>query len=472
MTLTLRARLTAVYAAAFGAVLAMGGTVTYHVLAYQLDADVTATLQSLTTGLHGYLRFREGLPTIEYDTRDGAEAAFVQEATRYFQVFDGATGQRLARSDAIRPLGLDFTAGEVETFVRTPVIRDFYTERGRIRLSNSVLRPSPGHVYLLQVGVSLAPMDRTLGRFLVLLLMALPAGVLGALAIGRLTLRVALRPLADVAAAAGTIEVGDLARRLPVRGAGDEPDAVATAFNHTLARLESSIAEMRQFSAALAHELRTPLAALRGDIEQALVDIESGRDIRTRLVSQLEEIEKLRRLIARILTLARAEGGQIPMHVTRVDLASLAASIVDQLQVMAQAGQVTLDTRSEGEAGVTGDPEWLKRLLLILVDNALAFTPPGGHITVVVTRAGARVTLAVHDTGVGITAEALPHVFNRFYRHGDSRPPRGDSAGLGLTLARWIVGQHHGRIGVTSTPGAGSVFTVSLPAASPDVNAV
>jgi heavy metal sensor kinase len=461
--LTLRSRLTAVYTAVFGVLIVTMTAVSYEVLAYQLDADVTANLSSLTSGLHGYLQFETGTPTVEFDPSDPAEAAFVSEAVRYYQVFDATSGQLVAQSDGLRPFGLDLTPAEVRELRSRPRTFDVQTDYGRLRLSNSVLAPSPGQLYLLQVGVSLDPMDQTLRRFLVLMLVSVPAGLIAAFVVGRAMARVALRPLTELAGATRAIGIANLPQRLPVRGAGDELDAVATAFNDTLARLEESIGEMRQFSAALAHELRTPLTALRGGIELTMIDAPAGEELRRRFVSQLEEIDKLKHFIDQILVLARAEAGEIPLQMAAVDLRELAIALVDQLEPVAEAKGVTLRTGRTDDVMISGDGAWIKRLILNLLDNAIKFTSSGGRVVVEVAREGAWARLAVHDTGIGITAGAQEKIFERFFRADPARSPEVDGVGLGLSLARWIVERHHGRIAVESRPGEGSTFTIHLP---------
>src|SRR5205807_2409772 len=214
-------------------------------------------------------------------------------------------------SDALTPLGLTFTPAEVKSFHDQPRLHDIDTDYGRIRLSNSVITEGP-ESYLLQVGISLAGIDSTLSRFLVLLLWGVPAGLAAAMIAGRWLARVALAPLTRLATAARTVDVTNPRQRLPVRGAHDELDAVAQAFNETLARVENVLGEMRQFSTALAHELRTPIAALRGEIELAAMKTHDEA-YRRSAVSQLEELDKLKRLIDQLLTLARAESGQIPL---------------------------------------------------------------------------------------------------------------------------------------------------------------
>jgi heavy metal sensor kinase len=466
VTLTLRSRLTLLYTALFGALLVLIGAVSYRVLAYQLDADASANLIELTSGLHGYVRFAGDVPAAVFDQTDPAQAAFVEEATRYYQIFNARTGDLLVQSDALRPLGLEFTPEEVRQFRERPVTLDLDTDYGRVRLSNSVLTPATGQTYLLQVGVSLAPIDAALKRFLVLLVVTVPAGLVVTFVIGRWMAGVALRPLTELADATRTIDIAELRRRVPIRGARDELDAVSTAFNDTLARLEHAVGEMRQFSTALAHELRTPLAALRGDVELAMREPAGSAEVNRRFTSQLEEIDKLKRLIEQVLTLARAEAGEIKLEPAAVDLGRLAASLVDQLEAVAHAKGVALASEpAPVPVVVRGDPNWLERLLLNLLDNAIKFTPPDGTIAVRVSLDGGLARLDVRDTGIGIAPELQPRIFERFFRADPARSSGTEGVGLGLSLGRWIVDRHRGRIEVHSHPGQGSTFTVFLPLA-------
>jgi heavy metal sensor kinase len=277
----------------------------------------------------------------------------------------------------------------------------------------------------------------------------------------------ALAPLARLAAASHTIEVTDLGRRLPVRGAGDELDEVAKAFNDTLGRLEHAVGDMKQFSTALAHELRTPLAALRGETELALMEARSPEEYRRSLGSQLEELDRLARLINQLLTLARAEAGEIPVARAPVDLAALAASVVQSIEPVSRARGIALTCGGAERALVAGDAGWLERLLINLLDNAIKFTAAGGEIVVAVTSGAHSVVLTVRDTGSGISAEALPHIFDRFYQSDPSRSSPAGGVGLGLSLVRWIVQRHGATIDVASAAGEGTTFTVRWAADAP-----
>jgi two-component system, OmpR family, sensor kinase len=461
---TLRTRLTLSYAAVLVLFLAVLAVAYYQLFARQLDVDATAELEEMTRGVHGYLRFPEGTPALAYDRNDPDQVAFVQDATRYYQVFEVDTGRLLVQSEALEPLGLHYTPGEVRAFVAHPVVSDIQTDQRKIRLSNSVISPASGGSYLLQVGVPLDARDAALRRLVALLTWSLPVGLIAVLGVGRWMAGRALAPVAALAATARSIGVDDLHRRLPERGAGDELDAVAGAFNDVVARLERAVAEMKQFSAAMAHEIRTPLAAIRADMELSLTARRSPEEERLATVGRLEDVDKLTRLLAQLLTLARAEAGELTVARDVVELEPLVQSIVEALEGVAQAKGVSLTCDCTGDVAIVGDRGWMERLLLNLVDNAITFTCRGGWIAVVVTREEGMARVVVRDSGIGIEAEALPHVFDRFYRADAARSLSSDGAGLGLSLVKWIADRHGAAIAVESTPGHGSAFTLTMTA--------
>ena len=463
MTLTLRARLAVIATIVSGLLLGGLSVVSYNVLARWLDEDVTTRLTELTDGLHGYLRFDGDAPTVEYNMNDSDQASFVHEATRYYQVYDSATGRLLVQSPDIAPLGLSLTRGEIVLLLATSQPSDITTPYGRLRIVNSPIAGPGGRTYLLQVGVSLRALDASLSRYRDLLLVLTPLSLLLAAAGAWWLSGFALAPLTRAAFAARDIDIATLGRRLPTRGVKDELEDMTLAFNETLGRLERSIGEMRQFSTALAHELRTPLAALRGEIELALRATRDV-DLQQSLASQIEDIDRLTRLIEHVLTLARAESGQIPLSFGAVDLGELASSLVETLEPVANARTIAL--RCEPASGVValGDAGWLERLVLNLIDNAMKFTREGGCVIVRVSRHGERACLEVADTGIGMTPDVAAHVFERFYQADPSRSSPSGGAGLGLSLVKWIVDRHHGTVSVESTPEKGSTFRVALPA--------
>jgi heavy metal sensor kinase len=462
VTLTLRARLAVIATTMSGLLLGGLSIVSYNVLASWLDDDVRARLTGLSEGLHGYLRLDGDVPRVEYNVNDTDQASFVHEATRYYQIYDAESGRLLVESPEIAPLGLSLTPGEIAQLRSGAAPADITTPYGRLKIVTSAVAGSAGRPYVLQVGVSLNSMDTALSRYRDLLLLLMPLALLTTAAAAWWLAGFALAPLTRVAIAAGDIEVTTLERRLPTRHVDDELEQVTRAFNETLGRLERSIGEMRQFSTALAHELRTPLAALRGEIELAL-RASRNPDVQQALASQIEEVDRLTRLIDHVLTLARAESGEIPLRFGAVDLGALAVSLVDQLEPVATARAVQLQCDSVPAVVARGDAGWLERLLINLLDNAIKFTPGGGRVMVHVSRDRDYARLAVVDTGIGMTPDVSAQVFERFYQADPSRSSSAGGAGLGLSLVKWIVDRHHGHITVDSRPHQGSTFTVKLP---------
>ena len=465
---SLRTDLTLSFAGVLVLLLAALGIAYYHVFARQLDLDASDELAEITRGVLGFLRFQDGQPVLAYDRDDPDQVAFVQDATRYYQVYDGISGQLLVQSATLEPLGLHYTPGEVHGFLEHSTETDVTTDQRAIRFSNSVVTPSAGETYLVQVGVSLDGRDAARRRFMTLLIWSLPVGLMAVLAVGRWMAGRALTPLARLAAVARTISVTGLHRRVPVRGVDDELDAVAVAFNGVVAHLERAVGDMRQFSAAMAHEIRTPLAAIRAGMELSLSERRSTEDQRRAVVSQLEEVDKLTRLLNQLLMLARAEAGELTVAHGPVQLADVCRSVVESLEPVALSKDVALTCQCGEPVTIVGDAGWMERLVLNLVDNALKFTGAGGAVDVCVTREGRTAGLAVRDSGVGIPADALPRVFERFYRVDSARSPSHEGAGLGLSLVKWIVDCHAGTIAIASSPGHGSTVTVRLPIAPPD----
>ena len=460
--LPLRTTLSLAYTAALAVVLTALGFGYHSALVRQFDVEATAGLDEKARGLHGYLRFSNGSAELAYDQSDPEEVAFIRDATLYYQVFDADSGRLLTQSPGMESLGLHYTAAEIAELKSRSAPADVQTDRGRLRISSTVIAPDSGGSYLVQVGDLLDSEDRTLAGFDRLLWWRILGGLAAAAIAGRWLAGRALTPLAQLATSTKTIGITNLHDRLSVRGAGDEFDQVANAFNAALDRVEQSVGEMRQFSAALAHELRTPIAILRGEAELELAHPLSGDDRRERLVSQVDEYDRLTRLINQILTLARAESGEITLSMEPVGLSGLASKVAEEIEAVAGARNITLTCDVEPNVTVAADAGWLERLLLILLDNAIKYTPDNGRVSVRVSRAGAHALLTVSDTGVGIPPEVLPRLFDRFYRAESARSRHTSGAGLGLALAKWIADRHGATIEVSSTPGAGSAFIVRI----------
>lgn len=461
---TLRTKLTLFYSITVSVLLTGFALIYYRVLSVGLDRDLTQEVMDRTSGLRGYLRFDEGRPVFNYDPNDPDEVSFINTATRYYQVYEVRTGTLLSESDEIRASGVQYAPADVVRYAQAaPAFMDVHTDQGQLRLRNEVV-PVDGDPYLLVVGASMQPVQDTLDSFLEALAWLIPSGVLLAALASWFMAGKALQPVAALGKAAGEIAVSHLDRRLPVRGTNDELDQLAKQFNETLARLEKAVSEMKQFTASISHELRTPLAVLRGEAEVALMQSSSNEQYRRVLGSQLEEFEKLARMINQLLTLARAESGEVEIEKEPVNISAMVQSVAEELEPVAASKNVKLTWNCEENVTVNGDSGWIERIVLNLADNAIKFTRPTGHVSISISHDTDNAILEVRDDGVGIAPDALPHIFERFYRADPARSNRADGAGLGLSLVKWAVDQHRGSVDVESNPGSGSTFLVRFPA--------
>jgi heavy metal sensor kinase len=461
--LGLRARLTLIFSLVFGGILVLIFGSCYRILQFRLDENLRQELRERAAGLRGYIRFPDAKPQFEYDSNDPDEAFFVESSTRYYQIWDAATGGLVDQSHELDLLDLDANPEYESALTAHRPFSDAEAGSVKLRFYNEIISAPDGKEYLLQIGARRDFMDETLRQLLLIAIFVIPAGLAAAALASRWMAGRALQPINLLSETAKEIGISGLDRRLPIRGTGDEIDRLSNTFNSMFARLAKSIEDMKQFTASISHELRTPLTALRGETEVMLLQPHSDEEYRRVFASHLEEYDRLSRMINRLLILARAEAGDIRMHPESFDLAELAQYLVEQLKCVASSKEVSLSIESRESIIIKADRDWLETAILNLLDNAIKYTPAGGHVSVRVTHSGLDRRLEIRDTGIGISAEALPHIFERFYRAEPSHNDRNEGAGLGLNLVQWIVEQHHGRIEVKSEPNTGSCFTVWLP---------
>jgi signal transduction histidine kinase len=223
---------------------------------------------------------------------------------------------------------------------------------------------------------------------------------------------------------------------------------------------------MRSFTADASHELRTPLTALRSVGEVGLRGKREPAAYREIIGSMLEEVDRLSRLVDRLLTLSRADNREFQLAIDTVSLGALAQEVADQMDVLAEEKGQTITVERKGDPRWTGDPLVLRQALLNLVDNAIKYTPEGGRISIRVSESGPEACIDVCDTGPGIPRELQSRIFDRFYRVDTSRSRNTEGAGLGLSIAKWAVEVNKGRLILAETGvGAGSVFRITLPRA-------
>ena len=275
--------------------------------------------------------------------------------------------------------------------------------------------------------------------------------------------RRALDPVDQITRAAQDINANNLTKRLYVPQSRDELQRLSQTLNSMLGRLEASFDRITQFTADASHELRTPLALMRTTTEVSLRTSRTVEDYREAQEDVLVELEKTSSLVEKLMLLARADAGVETLQHTPVNLAQCLREACEDGKILAEAKQLTFAEVIDSEMFVEGDSHALHRVFLILIDNAVKYTPPGGSVTVTLTGRNGSAITEFRDTGIGISNDDLPHIFDRFYRADKARSREFGGVGLGLSIARWVAEGHRGSIEVQSTPGSGSVFTVRLP---------
>ena len=461
--LSIRTRLTLWYGALLLAILAGMGVLSYRVLAWSLVRDVDVSIRAVAEVIRatGQARTSFLINPAPEELREILGSRFLDT---FFQLLDpeGEPGRRSLRLSGPLPLSADARRNAArgrETF-ETVVL----PPEEHVRLVTLPVRREGRPAGLVQVGMTLTAVDAALFRYLQILLALFPIGLALAVAGGAWIARRALAPVRAMARQAREITAENLTRRVPRRGAEDELDYLADTLNVVLARLEAAFAELRRLTADAAHELRTPLTALKGGLEVALRHPRSAEAYERTLRGSLDEVNWLIRLAEDLLLLSRATAGA-GLARARVELEPLLLDGLDVGLRLADGTGVMVGAGAVEPAAVLGDATALRRLLLILVENAVKYTPEGGLVELSLTRAGDEVCLAVRDTGIGIDRADAARVFEPFVRLDDARSRETGGAGLGLAIARSIAVAHGGRITLDGAPKEGSVFTVHLPAA-------
>ncbi len=459
--MSLRARLTLFYTVVLGVVLVLFGLAVYGLVSVVQLRQVDATLERTARDLILVTRIN--------DEGDFVLSERVSlDSSVIIQIWD--TSNRLVGlTPSVEPDSPFRQPLDSANFSSTvPVYNSVTIGSVHFRVLTVPLHSGDTPIGVLQSGTSLTIIDGLRNEIVGYLIVLSVIGIILAGMFGLMTGRRALTPLAAVTDTALQItRADDLSRRIPTRGiVDDEVGKLITAFNDTLGRLEKLFATQRRFVADIGHELRTPLTVIRGNIDLMR---RMGIEDQQSLHSIELEVDRLARLVEDLLILAQAESGKLPMDRRRVELDTLLLEVFSQSHVLA-ADRVKLEIEKIDQVLVCGDRDRLKQVVLNLVANAIKYTAEGGKVTVSLSKQNGQGVFSVKDTGMGIPAEDLPHVFERFYRGDKSRSRSKDGAGfgLGLSIAYWIVRNHGGEINVESKLNRGSTFTVHLPLADQD----
>jgi heavy metal sensor kinase len=320
-----------------------------------------------------------------------------------------------------------------------------------------------GQAYTIQVAAPLSEFNEALERFRLMLWLSTPVLLIGAGLGGYLISRRALKPVDQITTAAESISFNNLSGRLEVPKTTDELQRLSETLNRMLARLDTSVQRMSQLTADASHELRAPVSLIRTTAELALQGGRSTSEYREDMVQILAEAERTTRLIDSLLLLARADAGEGGLQHEPINVATSLREAIGQGRSFAAEKTVELTADLHSSPVVRGDGEALRRLFFILIDNAVKYTPEGGAVNLRLEAGREDAIVKVTDSGIGIAESDLPHVFDRFWRADKVRSRGMGGAGLGLSIARWIVDQHQGSIEVESQLGKGSTFTIRIP---------
>lgn len=453
--LSIRLKLTAWYIAILLASLSIFGIAAFLTMKKGIDRTVDENLEEEAASAEELMgRVIQEEPTrLADELREHAELRAEED---FSQVCD-QNGNWIYRSRLMFKYNVPMPA--------SPYRSAYDFQAGRLPLRIRVEQMSAGgSQYRIQVA---APMDdfyEALDRFKWVVLLLSPLLIVLASAGGYWLSRRALTPVDQITRAAQEINSSNLSKRLNVPRSGDELQRLSETLNGMLERLEDSFNRITQFTADASHELRTPLALMRTTTEVSLRTAETVSDYRQAQKDVLEELEKTSSLVEKLMLLARADAGVETLQRGSVNLANSIKEACDDGQVLAQAKQLTFQENiSNSTMIVDGDSHALHRLFLILIDNAVKYTPSGGSITVSLNRNGQSAVAEVSDNGIGIADQDLPHIFDRFYRADKARSREFGGVGLGLSIARWVAEAHGGSIEVQSSTGSGSIFRVRIP---------
>lgn len=452
--MTLRLRLALWYGALLAIVLAAALTVTFAIHAATHEADVDNSLRTSWEHAVAEVGGPLGMPMAMPMMATLSAPAEAASAPTALWILDQG-GAVMTKTGAVGdPLLTAIAPAQV-----ADGLRDVTLAGGRVRAYAGAV-PRGGRIV---VAASMAAFDDSLGRLGIILALMGVAGIAVAVGGGWAISAGALRPIAQLTETARAIALSrGFSRRLPVRpAAADELSLLGHTFNEMLASLDDAYRRQQRFVADVSHELRTPLTAIQGDLEL----LSGGRlppgETALTLAEALHESKRLARLIDDLLVLARADAGPQPFLGRPVSLDEVVMEVFRGLRAQAGPRLRVVDLEA---AAVSGERDRLKQLVLILVDNALSYTPGGGEVRLAVTREGSEVLLRVDDDGIGISEEVATHAFERFYRGSEAQRLEPAGTGLGLSIARWIVERHGGSMALEPRESGGARATVRLPA--------
>ena len=459
---SIRFRLTAWYTAIVALTLAGFCAAAYFGLQSYMTAELSTQLSDQANQIaHSWLQ-EINTSGADYVVNEIDEHISPQITNRFIRISRG-DGSVLYQPKPPRDGSFDPSVVTPAPVTGEPRFREEHPARKELLIYSLPLTADGGGTYVIEVGEAQNHLESTLHGLTIIFLLTLPVALGLATGGGYLLMKRALKPVDALTTAAESITSRSLSERLPEPSTRDEMARLSSTLNRMIERLEQAFRQTAQFTADASHELRTPLTILRGELEVALRGNEINLRGREVLESTLEETERLSKTVENLMVLSRFDSGELKLESSRFDLSELCGEVVGHMRLLADDKSIDLRCSSTPEVEVEADLLRVRQIVINLIDNAIKYTSSGGSINVRTLRQNGEAVIEVADTGQGIPAEAVPYIFNRFYRADKARSRETGGSGLGLAIAKSICDLHGGRILVNSTVGVGTSVRVCIP---------
>ena len=462
---SLRMRLTVTYLILVTLLLLVVGWFFGQLLRSILYQRSDALLEQQWNTVRGFMDIRDGQVIWSHRAEHPETEEIIDKLRGLIHIADDS-GKTLEVSEGYKALGVESPQEIAELMSRAaPRFRNKRGATGENSRVRQGVFVENGRRYFVSIGYSNAENNAIRSLFVKIYFTILPILLLLMGWLSWLAASSALQPVNDLVRAVEAISARNLNVRLKPTRTGDELDVLIQNFNRMLERLDENFTQIRQFSIDASHELRTPLTGIRGQLEVALMSANHVEQYREAIVTALQDVERLTRIVQSLLLLTQAESGQLVLQRRQLDLSASVRDMVNQFELSTNDKGIALVRQITSGCQAYVDPVQFDRLVSNLLSNAVRFSEPGGQVVVSLAHVDSSVHFSVADTGPGIPAEHLPNIFERFYRVPGAHEENDQGLGLGLCFVKWVVNAHGGTITVASELGKGTTFDIIIPSA-------